>query len=122
MASAAAALSLPARGSEREALQRVERVASAVELTLVAMLPGRLRKKGIATRIGVAPVLAAAALPLIEGALRAIAGSDPPARRSGTLAAVAVLAGALLLRHLVLRAGNESAKRPRDHFRFAQPQ
>ena len=121
MASAAAALSLPARGSERETLQRVERIASAVELTLVAMLPGRLRGKGIATRIGVAPVLAAAATPLIGSALRAIAGSHPPARRSGTLAAVAVLTGAFLLRHLVLRAGNESAKRPRDHFRFSQP-
>lgn len=121
MASAAAALSLPARGSERETLHRVARVASAVELALVAMLPGRLREKGVATRIGVAPVLAAAATPLLESALRAIAGSEPPARRSGTLTAVAVLAGAFLLRHLVLRAGNESAKRPRDHFRFARP-
>ena len=60
MASAAAALSLlTAGGSEHETLHRVELVASAVELVLVAMLPGKLRDKGIETRIGVAPVLVA---------------------------------------------------------------
>jgi formate-dependent nitrite reductase membrane component NrfD len=137
MASAAAALSLLARGPERDTLHRVELVASAVELGLVAVLPGRLRDRGIATRIGVVPVLAAAAAPLlhrIAGAIerpRADRANDPTAQtaaaqtrralRFGKASAVAVLAGAFLLRHLVLRAGNESAKRPRDHFRFSQP-
>jgi formate-dependent nitrite reductase membrane component NrfD len=132
MASAAAALSLPARGAERERLHRLELVASAVELVLLAMLPVTLRGKGIATRIGVVPVLAAAAAPLlhqIAGAVerpRADRAGDAAAearraKRFGTASAAAVLAGAFLLRHLVLRAGNESAKRPRDQFRFSQP-
>jgi protein NrfD len=132
MASAAAALSLLADGTEREALHRVELVASTVELALVAMLPGRLHEKGIATRIGIAPVLAAAATPLLHRIAGAIeqpradradeaAARTRPAVRFGKASAVAVLAGAFLLRHLVLRAGNESAKRPRDYFRFSQP-
>jgi formate-dependent nitrite reductase membrane component NrfD len=132
MASAAAALSLLARGSERDTLHRVELAASAVELALVAMLPGKLQRNGIATRIGVAPVLAAAAMPLlhqIAGVIerpRADRADDTAAQarraaRFGKASAVAVLAGAFLLRHLVLRAGNESAKRPRDYFRFSQP-
>ncbi len=121
MASAAAALSLGADGSEGETLHRVELVASAVELALVAILPGRLQRNGIATRIGVAPVLAAAATPLIESGLHAFFGRNRRTRKPGTLGAMVVLAGAFLLRHLVLRAGNESAKRPRDHFRFSRP-
>jgi protein NrfD len=133
MASAAAALSLLAGGSERETLHRVELVASTIELALVAMLPGRLREKGIATRIGVAPVLAMAATPLlhqIAGAIERPGAGDTAAQtraaqtravRFGKASAVAVLAGAFLLRHLVLRAGNESAKRPRDYFRFSRP-
>jgi formate-dependent nitrite reductase membrane component NrfD len=51
--------------------------------------------------------------------------SPAAARRSaafGKAAAIAVLAGAFLLRHAVLQAGNRSAQRPRDHFRFARPQ
>jgi protein NrfD len=128
MASAAAALSLLAGGSERETLHRVELIASTVELALVAMLPGKLREKGIATRIGVAPVLAVAATPLLHQIAGAIerpragdTGAQTRAVRFGKASAVAVLAGAFLLRHLVLRAGNESAKRPRDYFRFSRP-
>jgi len=121
MASAAAALSLGAAGSKGETLRRVELVASAVELTLVAMLSSRLRGHGIKTRISVAPVLAAAATPLIESGVHAFFGRNRRTRKPGTLGAVVVLAGAFLLRHLVLRAGNESAKRPRDHFRFSRP-
>lgn len=36
-------------------------------------------------------------------------------------AAVAVLAGAFLLRHSILRAGNRSSQRPRDYFRLVRP-
>ena len=133
MASAAAALSLlTAGGSEQERLHRVELIASAVELLLVAMLPGKLRDKGIKTRIGVAPVLVAGAAPLLHQIAEAVerprsnraddlAAQTRRAVRFGKASAVAVLAGAFLLRHLVLRAGNESAKRPRDHFRFSRP-
>ena len=133
MASAAAALSLLApQGPERETLHRVELVASTAELALIAMLPGRLQREGIATRIDTAPVLAAAAAPLlhrIAGAIerpRADRPDEMTARtrravRFGRASAVVVLAGAFLLRHLVLRAGNESAKHPRDYFRFSRP-
>ena len=132
MASAAAALSLLAQGSERDTLDRVELVASTAELVLVALLPGKLREKGIATRIGVAPVLAAAATPLLHQIAGVVerprvdraedtAAQSRRAVRFGKASALAVLAGAFLLRHLVLRAGNQSAKRPRDHFRFSQP-
>jgi formate-dependent nitrite reductase membrane component NrfD len=133
MASAAATLSLlTAGGSEQKTLHRIELVASAVELILVAMLPGKLRIKGIKTRIGVAPVLVAGMAPLlhqIAGAIERpradradeIAAHNRRAARFGKASAVAVVAGAFLLRHLVLRAGNESAKRPRDHFRFSRP-
>jgi protein NrfD len=132
MASAAAVLSLLANGSERDTLHRVELVASTVELILAAMLPGKLRESGIKTRIDVAPVLAAGAAPLLHQIAGAIerpragradetAAYTRRAARFGKASAVAVLAGAFLLRHLVLRAGNESAKRPRDHFRFSQP-
>ena len=79
-----------------------------------------------------APVLAAAAAPLlhqIAGAIERLPADRASNRaaytrravRFGKASAVAVLAGAFLLRHLVLRAGNESAKRPRDYFRFSQP-
>src|SRR3954464_15705353 len=57
---------LTAGGSEQERLHRIELVASAVELILVAMLPGNLRDKGIRTRIGVAPVLIVGAAPLLH--------------------------------------------------------
>jgi hypothetical protein len=34
-------------------------------------------------------------------------------------ASLAILTGGFLLRHVLLRAGNASAERPRDYFRFA---
>jgi formate-dependent nitrite reductase membrane component NrfD len=37
------------------------------------------------------------------------------------LASLAVLAGGMMTRHSIMQAGNESAKRPRDYFRHAQP-
>ena len=38
-------------------------------------------------------------------------------RRAMTIS-LAVLAGGFLLRHVLLRAGNSSAKRPKDYFRL----
>jgi formate-dependent nitrite reductase membrane component NrfD len=136
MASAAAALSLTARGPSSAALQRVEAAASAVELCLLPMLGARLRTAGIRTAVSPTPSMLAAAAPVLHQIAGAIesprAGRDGPpvsspaaARRSaafGKAAAIAVLAGAFLLRHAVLQAGNRSAQRPRDHFRFARPQ
>ena len=121
MASAAAALSLIVREAEREPLRRIELVASAAELGVLALIPAKLRAEGVETRIGLGPVLAAAAMPLLERAVQAIAGRDPGAKPPAAMTALGVLAGAFLLRHLVLRAGNRSAEHPRDHFHFAQP-
>jgi formate-dependent nitrite reductase membrane component NrfD len=42
-------------------------------------------------------------------------------RRRSIAASVATLAGGYLLRSVLLAAGRESAKRPRDYFRFTQP-
>ena len=42
-------------------------------------------------------------------------------RRAPAATAVASILGGFLLRHLLLRAGNRSAERPRDYFRFARP-
>jgi formate-dependent nitrite reductase membrane component NrfD len=39
-------------------------------------------------------------------------------RRAALVISLAVLAGGFLLRHLLMRAGNVSAKRPKDYFRL----
>ena len=46
-------------------------------------------------------------------------------RRSPALSvagALAVLAGGFMMREAILRAGNRSARRPADYFRFTQPE
>ena len=43
------------------------------------------------------------------------------AARAATLASIATLAGGYVQRALLVLAGNESARRPRDYFRFTQP-
>jgi formate-dependent nitrite reductase membrane component NrfD len=133
MASAAAALSLTSRGAGGAALGRIEAVASAVELCLLTALRHRLRSEGVRTSFAAAPLWLTAAVPVLHQAAAALEipkRSSPEkdvaviARRSakfGTAAAVAVLAGAFLLRHAILRAGNRSSQRPRDYFRLARP-
>jgi formate-dependent nitrite reductase membrane component NrfD len=128
MASAAAALSLAARDSEAEVLGRIEAAASAVELLLLLALRRRLRAVGVRTRFGIAPLLLTAAAPLAHQVANALerpresgGATERRAESLGKLASAAVLAGAFLLRHLILTAGNRSAERPRDYFRFAGP-
>lgn len=136
MASAAAALSLAARGDEAERLGRIEAGASAIELLCLGVLRWRLRAQGVRTRIRLVPLMLAAAAPLLHQGAKIIElrpRSDAPNRRPvgaaaeqrsaafGKAASLAVLAGALLLRHLVLTAGNRSAESPADYFRFAGP-
>jgi formate-dependent nitrite reductase membrane component NrfD len=116
MASAAALLSLGARNGAGDTLRHIERVASATELALLAALPGRLRQQGIKTAGGVVPSMAACAVPLLAPLIARLG-----IRRAPVGAAVTTLAGGFLLRHLLLRAGNRSAARPRDYFRFARP-
>ena len=59
------------------------------------------------------------AAPLIAHGVAALTGRR--SRQSSLLAAAGTLAGGFLMRHLLVKAGNESARRPRDYFRFAQP-
>jgi hypothetical protein len=52
-------------------------------------------------------------------ALYILAAVDPGAAAPASIAAsICVLCGGLLMRGVILLAGNESAKRPRDYFRF----
>jgi formate-dependent nitrite reductase membrane component NrfD len=46
-----------------------------------------------------------------------VVGPERAPRRALTVS-LAVLAGGFLLRHVLLRAGNTSAKRPKDYFRL----
>jgi formate-dependent nitrite reductase membrane component NrfD len=132
MSSAAAALSLAGAGAAAPALEKLEAVSSALEIWLLQLLVRDIRAKGVRTRIGLLPVVLLAGAPLLRAARRidaaraqpALPGPSAPAaaRASRHLAAwapIAVLAGSFLLRHLILQAGNRSARRPRDHFRFA---
>lgn len=119
MGSAAAALSLAGSGAAAPALSKLELFASAAELLLFRLLDRQIRENGIRTRIGLIPVALLSGAPLLKPALpRSPNGSRMHLGRS-LLAPLAVLAGSLLLRHLVLQAGNRSARRPRDYFRFA---
>ena len=129
MASAAAALSLLAGGSGSAKSCTVSSWSRArSNWRLVAMLPGKLRERalqhGSASRRCSRWPRRRCCIRSPEQSSGSRAG-DTAARtraiRFGKASAVAVLAGAFLLRHLVLRAGNELAKRPRDYFRFARP-
>jgi formate-dependent nitrite reductase membrane component NrfD len=129
MASAATALSLVSSPEESAALDRITLLASASELSLMWGLRRQLRVEGIETKPAVAPLLLSAAAPWLRKAAPAITGSSPPRQaaapqpaRGRLVGAIAVLAGAFLLRHAILRVGNRSAQRPRDYFRLAQPQ
>ncbi|MGE5269473.1 MAG: NrfD/PsrC family molybdoenzyme membrane anchor subunit [Thiohalocapsa sp.] len=120
MSSATAALSLVGAGeAAAPALERLEGVASAAEIVLSALLQRRIRAAGVKTAIGLWPVMLLAAAPVLK-ALPLPSLPPRPSRPGPNWLPVAVLAGSLLLRHLVLQAGNRSARRPRDHFRVAR--
>ena len=133
MASAAAALSLLAAGvrardaAPRRAGREHGRTGRLWQCCPASSATRALRRGSASRRCS-----ALAAAPLLHQIAGAIerpradradetAAQNRRAARFGKASAVAVLAGAFLLRHLVLRAGNESAKRPRDHFRFSRP-
>jgi protein NrfD len=129
MASGAAALTIA--GEIRSApevdraLNRIALVASAVELFLLLALRRRFREKGVdgalnETGWGFAYDLGAVALGAGVPMLHHVAGVIEPKRapRSVVVISLAVLAGGFLLRHVLLRAGNTSAKRPNDYFRL----
>jgi formate-dependent nitrite reductase membrane component NrfD len=129
MASAAAALSLVSSPEESAVLDRIALLTSASELSLMWGVRRQLHAAGIETKPAVAPLLLSAAAPLLGKTAPAVTGPSPPRRaaapqpaRARLVGAIAVLAGAFLLRHAILRAGNRSALRPRDYFRLAHRQ
>src|SRR5579883_252033 len=120
MATGAAALSLGQRLSgEAEtcsALDSIAMTASGAELALSLAGEGRLPPQSSVASLGIAALCEAAPL-VLYGLSR---GPGASARRLSLLASVAVLAGGLLMRVAILKAGNASAKRPTDYFRMTQ--
>jgi formate-dependent nitrite reductase membrane component NrfD len=130
MASGAAALTIAGQGRSASdkagrALDRIALTASAVELFLLWSLRQRFREQGVdgalnETGWGLAYDLGVMALgagaPMLHHAASAIELKRAP--RRSLMISFAVLAGGFLLRHVLLRAGNTSAKRPKDYFRL----
>jgi protein NrfD len=130
MASGAAALTIAGQGRSASAeasrvLNRIALTASAVELFLLWSLRRRLREQGmdgaltetgwgLAYDFGVMAL--GAGVPILHHVESAIRAERAP-RRALTIS-LAVLAGGFLLRHVLLRAGNTSARRPKDYFRL----
>jgi formate-dependent nitrite reductase membrane component NrfD len=133
MATAAAALSLGERGDDGagRALDAIAATAVAGEVAAGAAMRQRLRAEGVgpppeqiaprpARRTGLETALTvAAAVPLACCGANLLRRRRSPALSA--LGAFAVLAGGMAMRHAVLEAGNVSATRPEDYFRFTQP-
>jgi protein NrfD len=133
VATAAAALSLAERaGGDREGnarrLDALVAAAATAELAVSAAAERRYRERGVAApleegrwaavdKLGALAI--GAALPLACHAVNAATGRRSPGL--SVAASLAVLAGGLMMRQAIMEAGNESAQRPRDYFRFTQP-
>ncbi len=130
MASGAAALTIAGRGRSasddtHRGLNRIALAGSALELFLLLSLRQRFREQGVdgalnETGSGLAYDLGVMSLgvgvPMLHHVESVIEPESTP-RRALTIS-LAVLAGGFLLRHVLLRAGNTSAKRPKDYFRL----
>ena len=130
MASGAAALTIAGRrrsASETRASRSIASrlAASALELFLLLSLRRRFREQGVDGALnesgwGLAYDLGCMALgagvPMLHHIESVIEPKRPP--RPAMVISLAVLAGGFLLRHVLLRAGNISAKRPKDYFRL----
>ena len=133
VATAAAALSLAEQvdrveDGSIEKLELVAAVATAAEAAVTTAAERRYREVGVeaplesgtwgavdkggALALGVALPLACFAFNLVRGRR---------SRGASAAAALAVLAGGMMMRHAILEAGNDSANRPRDYFRFTRP-
>jgi formate-dependent nitrite reductase membrane component NrfD len=128
MASGAAALTIGEQGRgapDTRPLDRIALVASALELLLLLSLRQRFREQGVdgalsETGWGLAYDLGVMALGAGMPMLHHVESVVKPERapRRALAISLAVLAGGFLLRHALLRAGNISAKRPKDYFRY----
>jgi protein NrfD len=130
MASGAAALTIAGLGRSAsdntgQALDLIGLAASTLELFLLLSLRRRFREQGVDGALsesgwGLAYDLGAVALgsgvPVLHHVESMIKPKQPS--RPALVIPLAVLAGGFLLRHVLLRAGNASAKRPKDYFRF----
>lgn len=133
MATAAAALWLCARlGGEAgllTALAILALVSLAVDLAVSIFAEWRARAAGLDAPLrrapwgpvhGVGVQLLGTALPIVLYAL-GTSGRGPPTDLLCGIASWCTLAGGVLMRGTVLLAGNESARRPQDYFRFTRP-
>ena len=132
MASGAAALTIAGlrrrpSGNTGQALDAIGLVVSALELFLLLSLRQRFREQGVEGALnqsgwGLAYDLGAVALgtgvPMLHHIENMIKPKQPS--RPALVISLAVLAGGFLLRHALLRAGNVSASRPKDYFRFTR--
>jgi formate-dependent nitrite reductase membrane component NrfD len=130
MASGAAALRVAglrhgASDNTGQALDLIGLAAGTLELVLLLSLRRRFREQGVdgalsETGWGLAYDLGAVAIgagvPMLDHVEKMIESKQPP--RPPLVISLAVLAGGFLLRHVLLRAGSVSAKRPKDYFRF----
>lgn len=128
IASGAAALSLVGRRSRQHGLARdLDKLASlalAIELGATVAANRTYDAKGISAAKDAAPVTRAVATAGTVAPLGLHAVSLLLGRRESAvadLASLAILAGSLCLRVGIMEAGDESARRPRDSFRFAKP-
>jgi hypothetical protein len=121
----AAALTIAGQGRRAsdntgQALDLIALVANTLELFLFLSLRRRFREQGVDGGWGLAYDFGAVALgagvPMLHHCERMIEPKRPP--RPALVIPLAVLAGGFLLRHALLRAGNTSAKRPKDYFRL----
>lgn len=132
IAAAAAALSIGERlGGRHETSRRLDDVAAlatAAHVCVSVATHMRRRTTGVGEEmagsremraLNIADFVVAGALPLAAyGLNRFTEARSPGLSIAGSMA---VLAGGALVRHLTMKAGMESARRPRAQFAFAQP-
>ncbi|HYH21397.1 MAG TPA: NrfD/PsrC family molybdoenzyme membrane anchor subunit [Azospirillum sp.] len=132
MACAAAALSLGERVDGRPenapTLDRVAMAASAVDLIASVASEREHHAEGVAGPVDdtvwapvqkVGAIALGAAAPVVCHAINT--RRRRPSAALSVLGSLAILAGGMALRSAILHAGNRSAERPADYFRFAQP-